>query len=523
LRKVRNKGLKVKQNLIDKAFSYFAPIRAARRLRSRAAMEVFGSYDGASKSRRSLSQWKTLGNDPDSDILNDLPTLRERSRDLVRNNPLASGAIKTKVTGVVGTGLRLQSRIDRDAINLTDDQADAWEAKTEREWRLFWESKDTDIARTLTGVDRIRQVYQQAKENGDVFILLPRITRLGCPYDLKLQIIEADRVANSLSEADTASLSGGIKRDKNGAPVKYYVLKQHPGNSLSVSKDRDEIPAFGAKTGLRNIVHYFNPTRPGQSRGVPDLAAVIEPLKQLSRYTEAEINAAVISGMFTVFIETEDGNSGPDLTNFGKESGGKTSDKDLKLGNGLIMDLAAGESIHDSNPGRPNTAFDTFVTSILRQIGTALEIPFEILVKHFAASYSAARGAILEFMKYVMSERKHLSDNFLRPVYEVWMYEAVASGRIAAPGYLSDPAIKAAYLGCDFIGPALGQIDESKAVKAARERVDGGFSTLAEETPKLTGGDWDRNHKQQVKEFKKRKEDGLIVEIVDPVEVDNGK
>ena len=91
------------------------------------------------------------------------------------------------------------------------------------------------------------------------------------------------------------------------------------------------------------------------------------------------------------------------------------------------------------------------------------------------------------------------------------MYEAVVSGRISAPGFLYDAAIRAAYLGADFVGQAKGQIDELKEVKAAKERMDAGISTLAQETVELTGGDWERNHPQQVKEHNKRLEDGLVV------------
>lgn len=481
------------------------------------AMAVANAYDGASKTRRALKEWSTFGNDADTDILADLPTLRERSRDLVRNNPLATGAIKTKVTSVIGTGLRLQSRIDREILPLTDDQADAWESKTEREWRLFWESKDTDVARTLNGHEITRQVYQQQKENGDVFVLLPRVKRNGSPYALKLQVIEADRITNKDNATDTETLAGGVEKDTYGAPLKYHVLRHHPGNIGFAVHKWDEISAFGKAAGLRNIIHVFNPTRPGQSRGVPDLAPVIEKIKQLGKYTDAEIMAAVISSYFTVFIETDMGPAAFDYTNLGQETGAKSTDKDYKLGNGLILELAKGEKVHDANPGRPNSSFDQFVLAVMRQIGVALELPFEILIKHFTSSYSASRAALLELWKYVVSERRWLTDNFLKLVYEIWMYEAVALGRIAAPGFLNDPATRAAYLGCDFIGPAKGQINESLEVKAAKQRVDGGFSTLAAETSQLTGGDWEKNHTQQVKEQNARLNDGLLKEV------ENGK
>jgi len=501
--------------LIDRAIGFFSPSAAVRRQRARMALDYLASYDGASKARRSLKEWNPLGNDADADILTDLPTLRERSRDLIRNNPLADGAIKTKVTNVVGTGIRLQSRIDRDAVGMTDEAADIWEAKTEREWRLFWESKDLDVCRTLTGADMTRMIYRQVKENGDVLILLPRVNRPGNPYQLKIQVVEADRLCNEGDVSDTDTLAGGVQRDKTGAPVAYHILKHHPGSVVN-SREWEIRPAFGSRTGLRNVIHLYNPTRPGQSRGVPDLASVIEPLKQLSRYTNAELTAAVVSGMFTVFIESESGDTG----GFGyayDEDGNSTASTgdDLKLGNGTVVELAAGEKVHDANPGRPNTAFDPFVQAVLRQIGVSLEIPFEILIKHFTASYSAARAALLELWKYVLSERRWLTDNFLRIVYEVWMTEAVASGRIDAPGFFPDAAMKSAYLGSDWIGPSKGQIDELKEVKAAQARIDGGLSCLSDEIAHLSGRDWEKVHRQQVKERKHRVDDGLIIDEIE--------
>ena len=515
LREVKPTPPPVRQNFLDKAIAWVAPVAAARRMRSRLAMSFFNAYDGASKKKRSLKEWSTFGSDADTDILGDLGELRNRSRDLVRNNPIAAGAIKTKVTNVVGTGLRFQSRIDRDVLNLTDDQADAIESVIEREWRLFWESKDCDVTRIQNGHGLTSMVYQQSKENGDVLVLLPNVVRQGFPYGLKLQVVEADRLCNENQAIDTDKLAGGVEKDEHGAPVKYHILQQHPGALLTggVNLKWDKIDAFGKKTGLRNVIHLYKRTRPGQSRGVPDLAPVIEPLKQLGRYTEAEIMAAVISGFFTVFIETESGGvpgtPAFDYSNMGNETGQASSDRDMKLGNGMIIELGQGEKISDANPGRPNATFDPFVQSILRQIGTALEIPFELLIKHFTASYSAARAALLEMWKFVLSERKWLTDDFLKIVFEVWMWEAVAIGRVPVPGFFADPAIRQAYLGCTFIGPSKGQINELAEVNAAAKRVEHKLSTLSDETAELTGRDWETNHRQQVKEHKKQIADGL--------------
>lgn len=506
-----------KPTVVDRIINYFTPERGLKRLRARAFMSMVGGYIGASKNRRSMKEWTTYTSDADTDILPDLITLRNRSRDLIRNNPLAAGAIKTKVTNVIGTGLKLQAAVDQsilvDAFKLmSESQVEAWEARVEREWRLYWESHECDVTRTLNGYALTQLVYRQVKENGDVFILLPRVKRPPFPYDLRLQVIEADRVANRGYQSNTATLAGGVETDKYGAPIYYHIRRTHPGNIWDLTAEWDKVPAFGKTLGLRNVIHLYEPTRPGQRRGVPDLAPVIEPLRQLGNYTDAELTAAVISGMYTVFIESNAGDGALDLSALEDETGTSGSDdEDYKLSPGLIVGLKPGEKVHDSNPGRPNTAFDPFVTSILRQIGVALELPYEILIKHFTASYSAARAALLEAWKYFKAERKWLADNFLQIIYEIWMVEAISKGRIKAPGFFSDPIIRKAYTGASWIGPAKGQIDELKEVKAARERNEMGVSSLTEITSEMTGQDWEAVHRQIVKENNARREDGLIL------------
>ncbi|HUX58130.1 MAG TPA: phage portal protein [Bacteroidales bacterium] len=507
MNKKRHYKPEIKLNFIDRVLEYIAPVHAARRFRSRAFMSFAGGYIGARTDRRPTKEWITSGRSADSDILPDLPLLRQRSRDLIRNAPLAGGAINTTVTNVVGTGLKLNSRIDRDVVNMNEEEANTWELKTEREWRLFADSSDCVVSRNMNFTSIQDLVFRQVLENGDSISLLPRISRKDQPYTLRIQVIESDRLCNKDRSPDTDLYSGGIKKNNYGAPIEYHILKQHPGNIYRSSKwEWETVPAFGKNTGLRNIIHLYKVLRPGQTRGVPFLAPVIEPIKQITRYSEAEIDATVISAMYTVFIKTESGDSDFAPMHPTSETGGRTDDEDYKLASGAILGLAPGEEIQIANPGRPNPIFDQFVQSCLRQIGVALEIPFEILIKHFTASYSAARAALLEAWKFFQSRRKWLSDNFCQVIYEIWMYEAVAKGRIAAPGYFQDPIMRMAYHGSEWTGPTKGMIDELKEVNAAGRRIELGLSTRAYETAQITGLDYEKVHQQQVKENKMRKE-----------------
>lgn len=496
--------IKVQENAVDKLVRYFAPVQASQRLQARLAM---ASYQGASRSLRSLSAWQASPRDMDSDLLPDLPTLRQRSRDLVRNQPLAAGTLSSVCTHVVGTGLKLQVRLDREVLKLKDTQADAWAAKTEREFALWAESPDCALTRHLTFYDCQLLAFRSVLENGDCFVLMPQVERRHSPYCLSLQLIEADRVCNRDHLPDTDYLVGGVEKDSFGAPLAYHILQGHPGSLTSLKKASWQvIPAFGARTGRRNVLHLYRSLRPGQTRGLPYLAPVIEAFKQLGAYTQAEISAAVVSAMLTVFVKTPEGDSG-----FVRQGLQENPREGYRLGNGTVVDLAQGEEISTVTPGRPNVAFDPFVQSILRQIGVALELPFEVLVKHFTASYSAARAALLEAWQFFNKERAWLATHFCQAVYEAWLAQAVSLGRIPAPGFFSDPILHAAYTGALWIGPAPGQIDPLKEIEAAAKRLSLGVSSLARESAALSGIDWETELHQQLKEKRLREAHGLVV------------
>jgi len=506
----------VTPTVVDRVVTYFDPIRGAERHRARLMLAISGGYVGAKRDRRSTTEWRAGVGSADADLLPDLPLLRERSRDLTRNAPLASGAVNTVVTNVVGTGLDPQSQIDRDVLTLDDAAADAWQRAAEREWWLWAESQECDVTRTqdFGGIQEL--VFRSALESGDVFVLKRYLEREGSPYGLKLQVIEGDRVSNPNWKSDQTKLpsgrvvSGGVELDLDGAPVAYHVLRGHPGDVMGVgTREWDRLPAFGAESGERNVLHLFRKLRPGQTRGVPYLAPVIEPFKQLARYSEAEIMAAVVSSFFTVFTKTEaaEGLSAAIPT---IETGSRPADEDYKLAPGAMLDLLPGEDVTFANPMRPNAQFDPFVLAICRQIGVALEVPYEILIKHFTASYSAARAAMLEAWKFFRARRQWLTSSFCQPVYEAVIMEAVARGRLEAPGFFEDPMLRQAWLGTKWTGPPAGQIDPEAEVNAAKKRMALGVSTGAEVTAELTGGDIETNIKQLGKERALREAAGLV-------------
>lgn len=508
---------KVGPNMLDRIIETVAPARALRRRQARMllATSTYGGYIGARKDRTQTQQWGTGQIAPNAALLPDLPALRGRSADLVRNVAVARGAVATVVTNVVGTGLQARPRLDRELLRLSETEANTLQKAFRREWDLWAYSSECDLARTLT-FDGIQTVAMRAVLiDGDIFAAKRYVERAGSPYGLKIQLIEAARVLNPNRGADAANLQAGVEIDGNGAPVAYHVANRHPDELLpgGVQLAWDRVPAFGAKSGMRQILHLFQPGGVGVLRGEPYLAPAIEALKQLGQYTEAELMAAVVNSCFAVTVKTE-GGAGLDMA-----ASDATDEKGeaIVLGKpGTMVDLAENESLDSFTPGRPSAAFDPFMTAILRQIGMALELPYEVLVKHFDSSYSAARAALLDAYRLFRNRRDWLAWSLCQPCYEAVIIEAVARGRLAAPGFFTDPIVRAAWTGCDWIGPSSGQIDPVKEVEAAVTAVDNGFKTRAQATIELNGGDWEANHEVRVREEKMRRDGELVMPAEPP-------
>lgn len=506
------------QNLLDKAIAYVAPRVAARRLQARSLLALSGGYSGARVDRATLAGWRTSAGSPDTDVIADLPMLRQRSSDLERNAPIATGVINTTVTHVVGTGLSCNPQLDADFLGLTEEQATEWQLGTRRRFKAWAESVDCDLSRFLNFYGLQDLALRSTLSRGDVFVITPRVARRGKDAKLALQMVEADRVCNPLGKQDTDTLTDGIEHSpETGEALAYHVCNRHPGDLRATARAWERIEARGAETGRRNVLHLFKQLRPGLRRGVPILAPVIEPLKQLSRYTEAELQAAVTSGLFSMFIKMDpksfdqifDEEAQSRLIDSATANAAKWSGN---LESGKVINGLPGESIETINPGRPNAQFDPFVQACIRQIGMAIGIPYEVLTMHYQSSYSAARGALLMAWRFFMGWRDWLATTLCQPVYELWLADEVAAGAISAPGFFSDDVVRHAWCSVQWVGDGPGSIDPVKEVSAAADRVELGISTLQAESILYDGIDWETKHRQQVKERKARHAVGLDIE-----------
>ena len=157
----------------------------------------------------------------------------------------------------------------------------------------------------------------------------------------------------------------------------------------------------------------------------------------------------------------------------------------------------------------PESEFEPYTTAMVKFVGAALGVPFEVLLKQFNASYSASRASLLQFWGRVKVMRQLLVDQFCQPVFNAWLMEAVAAGNIKAPGFFENPRIFRAWARCSWSGASPGSIDPLKEIVAADKRVKLGISTLERESLEINGSDWRENAVQQGLELAFSREQGL--------------
>jgi len=503
---------------LDRIISHFAPTWGQKRLEARASMLAFGggAWAGGLRATPELKNWNPLASSPDDEQRYDRPWLLGRASDLERNDSLAGGAIEEQVLSVIGTGLSLQAEPNRKILGWGQDQAVEWAEDVKARFNLWAsDARECDIARRRNFYQAQSLAFRTVCSRGDCYTLLPRRRHPGTTWALKFQLVEGDRLLTppGRRDGDRAEaggiLSQGVETDEQGGFSRYWFCKKHPVSGL-VTLSKDDFVPINAwdSDGQRLVLPLMHENRLDLRRGYPLLAPVITTLKQLSRLSDAELAAAVVTSFFAVVIKKTGSGPGPLGGAISRDSAGQGF---AELGPAIVADLRAGEEIENVQPTRPNAAFDPFWKSLLGQVAMRLQIPPEVLLKKFDSSYTAARGALLQYWKFVTVERENLmAPNFCQPLFEAWMAEDVANGRIKAPGFFKSSLLRSAYTSAKWVGDNPPILDPLKEVLAAEELINYGLSTHAEQTMRLGNGDFEDNTPRLVREVAMRRKGGLI-------------
>lgn len=516
--------------------------KKAASVRARPVWVTNSGYDngGANRTRGTLKTYNPLKSSTAADIDVNLTTLRNRSSDLFCNSPIGAAALNTSRTNVIGAGLKLSPKIDYQTLGITAEEAKAWQRNTLKEFELWAGSTACDLYRKHNFFDMQDLTYLSYLIDGDAWAAIKYRRPLpNCPYSLRIQLFEASRVCNPDSVSAYGPLSyynvsmvnpdngnriiNGVEIDADGAVAAYWIANRVPFDLVNPDRllNWTRVTAYNRASGRPNILQISHEERPEQYRGVPYLAPAIEVIKQVSRYTGAELTAAIIKSFFTLFFTSDDAavNDINDVLNpaIPPETYESRLDKlqGIDLSTGSVNLLPNGIKVDAVDGARTMSTFEAFTNSLISQIGAALGISSEVMLSRFQSSYSAARGALLQAAAVFKARRAWFARDFCQPVYEAWLAEAVALGRVQAPGYATDPLLTQAWSRAEWFGPVMGMLDPVKEVEGAALRVKYGFSTGEREAAELTGSGYDDNIAQIAQEHSVWKANALDVPKAD--------
>jgi len=459
-----------------------------------------GRFEGA-RFNRLMMDWVTsgLGTNP---LPWELQTLRDRSQDRCLNDPIAASLPQTITVNVVGPGLQPQSRLRADQLGISEEEAEALQAQAEAAFDLW--QPGADAAGRLDFAEIQALVMRKVVEDGEILVNLPILPPTSFrPLGRALEMVAADRLATPQGLSRENVFQGVELGAVRQEPVRYWIRKapKNVGDLELPSFEFTGIPARDAQ-GRPLILHIFATQQPGQVRGVPHFAPVLKLFKSLADSLDAEVVAEKVAACLSAVITQNDPNI-PILATIQEPGTGK---KLTQLEPGMIPTLAPGEDIKLIDFKRGGETFDVFLTKVLRIIGNALGLPYELLLKDFSrTNYSSARAALLEAWRVFLYWRQWLTRKFCQPVWELVLEEAYLRGRFPAKNFYAQ---RAEYCRAVWIGPGRGWVDPVKEIVAAKLEEDYNYATLADQCA-AQGRDWEDVLKQRAREQKRLKELGL--------------
>lgn len=435
------------------------------------------AWKGASDVTESLKAFFVSKGSADRDLLADRKKLAYRSRALFQNSSFAGALINSFGTNVVGTGLKARPAVDYALLGVDREWCENWMKKVQKLFAAWADTKFCDAERKNDFYQLQDLALKTQLVTGDCFALMQQKFTPQNPFGLQVKIMEADRCQNPTDKMETDRLSSGIEVDSFGAPVAYYFTKNPPWgiDNYTDWQKTVRVPAFDS-FGYINVVHAFTSDRSDQRRGTPILAPVILQIKQQERYQDAELMAAVVSSMFTVFIRNNAGQAEEFYGNVDEsqrvEPVGPKSAAELTPGG--IVELGQDEVVDQiANPNRPNPNYQPFVEAIFSEAAARCGLSHEVVLRKFNSSYNAVRAAILESRKTFNRTKYDFSSDFCQPIYEKWLSTAMLAGEIEVPpGYFENPVRRNLFNSCRWEGDANFMLDPYKETLAIKMQLD---------------------------------------------------
>lgn len=467
----------------------FSPLRVVAKVRplvwSRPRKTATqGKYDAAQLTETNAAHWQNADalSAEGANTVSVRYTLRNRSRYEAANNGYFKGLLRTRRNDIVGTGPRMQvglpdTYIDPDFGTVAKTPKDA-ARMIEKRFRAWM--KAADIA------TKLRIMVEAGERDGEIFGVYFTDPQSTDAVWLNLRLIEPDQCTTPGLVWNDPTATDGIKFDEYGNPVEYHFLKAHPGDPIWF--DSWEYDAVSAQW----VIHWYDPDRANQRRGIPALTPSLPLFSQMRRYTLATLTAAEtaanIAGiMYTDQPPPSEGGNPPTFEEFDS----------VPIHRGSLLTAPMGWRAESFKAEQPTSTYREFKAEILAEAGRCVVAPRNVATGSSAEyNYSSGRLDHLPWQRSIAIERDRIISEILERLFRAWHHEA----RLI-PGYLPYPLPPVEEWERTWHWDGFPSIDPVKEATADEIGLKNGTRTLTQIYAER-GEDWEDAIRQKAREIR---------------------
>lgn len=460
---------------------------------------------------------------PNREILPSRNTAVANSRNVDRNQQHIHAGISKRAVNMVGANIRLQSLPNYRVLGITAREARDLKFAIETEFTMWSEDprKLNDAERhNMFGGQILLGCRNAFGADGEVGMILRadpvRQREYQARYMAFLEVFDTDRISTPddlvdgpmtrsygdyrLTQGDR--LVSGKVLDRYGAYRGFFMQDTHPSEVEGAAR-WTYVPRetnWGRPVGI----HWFPKFRAAAQRGMPAIIASLRNVKMLDQYDDATLQSAVVNAILSIYIET-DASSDEMLKKLSatRPKGGSNAIEDmwnyrfdmydemnLNANGSRIPVLPFGDKIHMEATNRAASDDGTFRSAFNRAFACIMGLSYEEFTGDYSeTTFAGARQALISNHKLTTADRFQYCHATASLGFYGWLEEAVLTKRIHIPSHWPDFYENwGAYAACNWMGPGMGWVDPVNEVKAAKMRVEEGFSSRTLEAA-LIGND----------------------------------
>ena len=490
-------------NWVDRIVATLSPAKGLRRLGERRALAYLRGYEASEETRKRRFHRNTMSGETLA-RLSAMP-LRNQARHLERNHDIARGILDKLVDFTVGpNGITVEPQPRTVDGEIHEEIAE----ELERDFAQWSEWPEVTWCHSRGSMERLaaRTAYRDGEVLGQLVAGNRSDLRYSTQVPFAIQFMEADHLPLDLENRAT-NLRQGIERDQWGRPVRYHLLREHPGDDYAVAGYQDTVPVDAER-----ILHPRHIDRIGQLRGITVLASIITRLQDLWEYEDSERIAAKMAASLVLKLT----HGAPDVWD------PKTSNYDpakppiFQMDGGMTyVSAAPGEDAEFFDTKRPYSGVEPFVNSQLRRISGGVGLTYSAVARDYNGTYSAQRQELVENWPHYHALTGQWVGEWSRPAYQGWVRWWALSRKRPLPANLDLGSLADAL----YLGPPMPWIDPEREVNAQIMQVQAAFKSSAA-VVRERGGSLRDTYRQIRTEIGMRREDG-ITSTVDVPAVNN--